>query len=208
VKAESGIIVIGGSKGGIRALQSILALLPAAFPLPVAVVLHRMPMAGDRLAALLQESSLLPVREPEDKEKIETGRVYIAPADYHLLVEKGAFVLSVDEPVCYSRPSIDVLFESAADAYGAGVLAALLTGANEDGARGMAAVKRGGGETLVQDPETAEAPEMPRAAIAAGAADRVLSLEEIGPYIVSLSFPGLTGESRMGTQKATYKEHE
>lgn len=187
MRGKDGIVVIGGSKGGIRALETLLACMPASFPRPVAVVLHRMPMVGDRLAAILQEHSRLPVREPEDKERIEPGRVYLAPADYHLLVEAGAFVLSVDEPVRYSRPSIDVLFESAADAYGEGVLAALLTGSNEDGTRGLAAVKRAGGETLVQDPETAEAPEMPRAAVAAGAAGRVLPLQAIAEYLSNAS---------------------
>jgi len=182
-KAEDGIIVIGASRGGIRAVGTILAGLPRRFPLPVVVVLHRMPMVSDRLVTILQRDCALPVSEPEDKEPIEPGRVYIAPADYHLLMEDGRFALSVDEPVSYSRPSIDVLFTAAADACGKGVTAILLTGANQDGAQGMVRVKQKGGRTIVQDPETAEAPEMPRAAIDAGTADRVLSLQEIVEYI-------------------------
>ncbi|MCG2659761.1 MAG: chemotaxis protein CheB [Kiritimatiellae bacterium] len=187
MKRESGIIVIGGSQGGLKALEAILPALPAAFPLPVVAVLHRMPLEEDRLVPLLQRICLLPVVEAEDKTQIEAGKVAIAPADYHLLVENGAFVLSIDESVQYSRPSIDVLFESAADAYGEGVTAVLLTGANEDGARGMAAVKKAGGVTIAQDPETAEAPKMPQAAIDAGAADRVLSLQEIVEFLAALA---------------------
>jgi len=177
------MVVIGASTGGIRAVGTILAGLPRRFPLPVVVVLHRMPMTSDLLVTILQSDSALPVSEPEDKDPVEAGRVYIAPADYHLLVEDGAFVLSVDEPVNYSRPSIDVLFEAAAAAYGEGVIAILLTGANADGAQGMVRVKQNGGRTIVQEPSTAEAPEMPRAAIAAGAADKVLSLQDIGDFL-------------------------
>lgn len=184
---KGNIIVIGGSQGGLKALESILPALPAAFHLPVVAVLHRMPLEEDRLVPLIQRICLLPIVEAEDKTEIEAGKVTIAPADYHLLVENGAFVLSIDEPVQYSRPSIDVLFESAADAYGEGVTAVLLTGANDDGARGMTAIKKAGGVTIAQDPETAEALEMPRAAITAGAVDKVMSLQGIGEFIAGLA---------------------
>jgi len=187
------MVVIGASTGGIRAVGTILAGLPRRFPLPVVVVLHRMPMTSDLLVTILQSDSALPVSEPEDKDPVEAGRVYIAPADYHLLVEDGAFVLSVDEPVNYSRPSIDVLFEAAAAAYGEGVIAILLTGANADGAQGMVRVKQNGGRTIVQEPSTAEAPEMPRAAIAAGAADKVLSLQDIGDFLPTVDNAIISG---------------
>lgn len=187
VKQEDGIIVIGASKGGIRAVGTILAGIPLRFLLPVVVVLHRMPMDNDRLVMILQSDSALSVSEPEDKDPIEAGRVYVAPADYHLLMEDGRFTLSVDEPVSYSRPSIDVLFTAAADAFGKGVTAILLTGANQDGEQGMVRVKQNGGRTIVQKPDTAEAPEMPQSAIDAGAADRVLSLQEIVEFLAALA---------------------
>ncbi len=122
----------------------------------------------------------------DDKQWIKPGTVYLAPANYHLLVERGHFELSVDDAVAYSRPSVDVLFESAADAYGASLAAVVLTGANRDGARGVARVKEKGGFVIVQDPKTAEAPSMPEAAIAAARVDRILPLERIGPFLVEL----------------------
>jgi two-component system chemotaxis response regulator CheB len=121
----------------------------------------------------------LPVREVDDKDEIKPGHVYIAPADYHTLVEPGHFALSIDAPVMFSRPSIDVLFESAADSYGSELVAVVLTGANDDGSRGVRYVHERGGLTIVQDPATAERPEMPAAALATGLIDRVLPIEEI-----------------------------
>jgi two-component system chemotaxis response regulator CheB len=126
------------------------------------------------------------VLDVEDKMTIERGRVYIAPPDYHLLVERGTFALSVDERVQFARPSIDVLFESAAHTYGAGVIGIILTGANEDGAAGLAAIKARGGVALVQDPSGAERRTMPDAAIAATVADAVLPVEEMGPFLYGL----------------------
>lgn len=178
------LIVIGASKGGLAALKTLLAALPQDFPLPVAIVQHRAPETDSLLRDMLQESCLLPVVEVEDKGKILGGRVYLAPANYHLLVDNGCFSLSTDAPVSYARPSVDVLFESAVDAFGASVLAVVLTGANRDGAMGTVAVKRHGGIVVVQDPATAEHPAMPEAAIAAAKLKYILPLEEIGPFIV------------------------
>lgn len=179
------LVAIGASLGGLKALQTILAALPAGFPAAVAVVQHREKGADDTLAGLLQEASALPVGEVQDKDPIEAGRVYLAPPDYHLLVEGDHFALSTEAPVAFARPSIDVLFESAADAWGSDVIGVLLTGANADGARGLKAIRGQGGLTAAQDPATAEAPAMPQAAIEAGAADRVLMLEEIGAFLIA-----------------------
>jgi two-component system chemotaxis response regulator CheB len=139
------------------------------------------------LRAVLQRASALSVIEVEDKQPILGGGVYLAPADYHLLVECESFALSTDEPVLYARPSIDVLFESAADAYGAGVIGIILTGASADGARGLAAIKGQGGLAVVQDPASAECNIMPAAALGAVAADFVVPLLEIAPVLVKLS---------------------
>lgn len=177
------LVVMGASLGGLKALKAILSTLPKDLPLPLVVVQHRGEDDPGRLASVLQGDCAVPVVEPEDKDPIAPGRVYLAPADYHLLIENKNFALSTDAPVHHSRPSIDVLFESAADACGKGVLGVLLTGANEDGAAGLAAIKRRGGRAVVQDPATAEGRAMPEAAIAAGAADHILPLEEIGPFI-------------------------
>ncbi len=179
----SGIVVIGASLGGLHAVETLLRSLPADFPRPVAIVQHREAGSDDRLGELLQSHTALPVAEAEDKETIVPGRVYLAPADYHLLIENGHFALSTEPPVWHARPSIDVLFESAADARGAQVIGVILSGANEDGACGLAAIKRRGGIAVVQDPATAEANAMPNAAIAAAEPDQVLPLEEIVPFL-------------------------
>jgi len=173
------LVVVGVSLGGMHALKTLLAGMPSDFPWPLAIAQHRSPDSDDLLAGLLQVQTPLPVADAWDKEPIQPGRVYLAPPDYHLLVEPGYFSLSRDEPVSNSRPSIDVLFESAADAYGAGVIAVVLTGANADGARGAARIKARGGCVIVQDPATAENPTMPQAALAAAAVDAVLPLEAI-----------------------------
>jgi two-component system chemotaxis response regulator CheB len=135
---------------------------------------------------LLHHGAHLAVVDALDKQWIQPGTVYLAPADYHLLVERGELSLSVDARVEHSRPSIDVLFESAADAYGPATVGVVLTGANADGARGAARIKERGGFVVVQEPESAEAPAMPRAAIAAARVDRILPLERIGPFLVEL----------------------
>jgi two-component system chemotaxis response regulator CheB len=175
------VVVIGASWGGLRALERILGGLDAGFPVPVLVVQHREAGADDDLLArLLDSHTPLRVTDAEDKTPLAPGTVLLAPPGYHVLVtDDGCAELSVDEPVQFSRPSIDVLFESAADAYGPRVLGVLLTGSNTDGAAGLEAIQRGGGFTVVQDPESAERPEMPRAALARITPDAVLALDDI-----------------------------
>ena len=180
------IIVIGCSLGGMHALEVILTALPRNFCVPIAVVQHRHRASNETLPSHFRRFSRLPVVDVEDKQWIRPGTVYLAPANYHLLVERGEFSLSVDEKVRYSRPSIDVLFQTAADAYGDRVIAVVLTGANDDGTEGAKRVKARGGIVIVQDPETAEAPEMPRAAIASASVDRILPLDRIGPFLIEL----------------------
>ena len=181
-------IVIGVSAGGVKALPDVLSHLPAEFPLPVVVVQHISP-DGDNgffIQSLSQRLSVK-VKEAGEKERIVPGYVYIAPPNYHLLVEKDrTFSLSIDEKVNYSRPSIDVLFESAADVYGPALIGVILTGASADGARGMKKINENGGLAIVQDPESAEARIMPQAAIEACKVDYVLPLDEIGKVLVEL----------------------
>ena len=180
------LVVVGCSWGGLAALGRLLDHLPDGVDLPVVVAQHRGPDSlRGALEATLRRRLERPVVEVEDKDPIAPGRVYIAPPDYHLLVEPGSFALSVDERVQHARPSIDVLFESAADAYGAGVIGVILTGANEDGAAGLARIVERGGVAIVQDPESAEARAMPDAALAATDAV-VLPLERIAPYVAEL----------------------
>jgi two-component system chemotaxis response regulator CheB len=173
-----------------KALQTILESLPQTFPLPILIVQHRYRTSNESLPAFFRRHSQLEVMDADDKQWIEGGKVYLAPADYHLLVEKvterAELSLSVDARVEYSRPSIDVLFESAASAFGAGVIGVILTGAIADGAHGAAAIKRHGGFVIVQDPASAESPAMPQAAIRAARVDRILPLERIGPFLVEL----------------------
>lgn len=180
------LIVIGCSLGGMHALQTILASLSNDFCVPIAVVQHRHKASNEGLPSYFRRTTNLKVVDVEDKQWIKPGTIYLAPADYHLLVEHGAFSLSVDAAVGYSRPSIDVLFESAADAYRGHLIGIVLTGANADGARGAQRIKRRGGFVIVQDPATAEAPAMPQAAIDAVRVDRILPLERIGPFLAEL----------------------
>jgi two-component system, chemotaxis family, protein-glutamate methylesterase/glutaminase len=172
------LIVVGVSAGGLAALRTLVAGLPAGFSIPVVVVQHRS-RDSELLCELLQECSPLTVGEVNDKEEITPGRVYVAPPDYHLLVERGYFVLSTDEPVRYSRPSIDVTFVSAADSYAPDVIGVVLTGANADGSRGLRRIVDKGGYAFVQDPATAEVRAMPQFAVKAVPEACVLPLEEI-----------------------------
>jgi two-component system chemotaxis response regulator CheB len=180
------IVVVGTSWGGLAALRTLLGALPRGFALPVAVVQHRHKDSDRLLATLLQERTPLTVCEVEDKQPILPGFLFIAPADYHLLVERGHFSLSTDAPVRYSRPSIDVAFTSAADSYGVGAAGVVLTGANADGAEGLATIAKRGGLAIVQSPETAESPTMPRAAIEAVPAARVLPIAAIADLLATL----------------------
>jgi two-component system chemotaxis response regulator CheB len=177
------LTVVGASLGGMDALKTLLGGLPAGFPMPVAIALHRGTARVGDLARLLGRYAALPVVEPEDKTAIEPGTVYLAPAGYHLLVEPGRFALSVDAPLKYARPSIDILFESAAESYGAATIGVVLTGSSGDGAQGLARIKRSGGLAIVQDPVEAESRALPDAALAATAVDRVLPLAKIAPYL-------------------------
>ena len=186
------LVTIGASWGGMRAIASILEALPEDFDMPIAVVQHRPPGGDELLEQVLARSSRLAVVAAADKEPLLPGRVHVAPPDYHLLVEPGHLSLSTDAFVQFSRPSIDVLFESAAHAYGPRTVGVLLTGVNEDGAAGLERIATVGGFTVAQDPATAERPEMPQAAIERGAARRVLPLERIGPFLAGLR-PAMTG---------------
>ena len=162
----------------------ILPALPATYALPLLIVVHLPPDKKSIMAELLQQTCRIAVREAEDKEPIEPGTAYFAPPDYHLLVEQGrSLALSSEEPVLYSRPSIDPLFESAADAYGPGLIAVMLTGANRDGVDGLRTVLAAGGTALVQDPTSAYARAMPEAALAACADAKCLSLQDIANYL-------------------------
>ena len=184
------LCVIGASWGGLRAVGELLRGLPGRLDLAFVVAQHR--GAESRpggLEELLQSHSRYPVLQAWDKGEIEPGHVYVAPPDYHLLVEPGSFALSVDERVNYARPSIDVLFESASDAYGERLIGIVLTGANQDGAAGLARIKRRGGVAIVQDPREAEAVAMPAAALAATQADAVLPITEMGRFLHGLCVP-------------------
>jgi two-component system chemotaxis response regulator CheB len=161
--------------------------MPEDIDVPIVVAQHRSASSSTSgLADVLHLRIKRPVLDVDDKMAIEPRHVYLAPADYHLLVERGSFALSVDERVQHARPSIDVLFESAAYTYGPGVIGIILTGANEDGAAGLAAVKERGGVAVVQDPSGAVRRTMPEAAIAATVADAILPLEEIGKFVHGL----------------------
>ncbi len=185
------ILVVGTSWGGLAALKELLSGFAADFALPIVVVQHRHKDSNQLLGALIQERTALQVTEVEDKTPIHPGAVYIAPPDYHLLVERGTLALSVDEPVRFSRPSIDVMFESAADAYGEHVVGVILTGANSDGALGLRRIAERGGVAVVQDPATAESPAMPAAALRAVSTARVMPIPEIVRFLSVLGAPAI-----------------
>ena len=179
------IVAIGASLGGLEALQRILSALPAQLGASILIAQHRRKDPDSQLCGLLARRCALSLVEPEDKMPIEVDHVYLAPADYHLLVEHGSIALSVDAPVCYARPSIDVLFESVADAYGPAAIGIMLTSANHDGADGLAAIQRAGGIVWVQDPKTAESPVGPLAALAKVQPDAVLTVDQIAEQIIA-----------------------
>lgn len=181
------LIVIGASWGGLRAVSAILAALPADFAVPILIVQHRSEDAGEVLAGLLSNAGPLFVREVEDKQPLAGAGVVVAPAGYHVLVERDHFALSTEAQVRFSRPSIDVALETAADALGASVVGVVLTGANDDGAAGLAAVRRRGGMAIVEDPATALDPTMPEAARVAAAPQVVAGLGEIAAVLAGLS---------------------
>lgn len=183
---RTSLLAIGGSLGSFTALTTVLpALGRAPSSRPVLIVVHREPGKEDALTTLLQAYCAVPVAEIVHRTTIASGCVYLAPADYHVLIDHDAFALSVDEPVEYARPSIDVCFESVARRYGAGAIGVLLTGRGRDGAAGLGAIRRHGGRTVVQDPAGAgaEAPDMLLAAINAGAADHIVPLAGLGAFL-------------------------
>jgi two-component system chemotaxis response regulator CheB len=180
-------VIIGGSLGGFQAVETALKPLPADYGLPLLLVLHVANSPLNSTAELLDKSVNLQVMEAEDKQHISSGHVYIAPAGYHLLLERnGSLALDAGERDNYVRPSIDALFETAAWAWGSRVIAVLLSGSNNDGADGLRQVHSHGGVTIAQDPATAEAPIMPQSAISLGVVDKVLSPEDIGNVLAGL----------------------
>ena len=184
------VIAIGASWGGLQALGTLLQGIPPQLDQPIVVAQHRSPESSRGvLESLLQRHIGRPVSEPGDKDAIKPRHVYVAPADYHLLVDGGHFALSVDGRVRFARPSIDVLFESVAESYRDRAIGIVLTGANDDGAAGLAAIKRNGGVSIVQDPHTAERRTMPDAALAATEADAVLPLADIAHFLYGLCCP-------------------
>lgn len=191
---RASVIAIGGSLGGLSALQGILSAIPESFVLPIVIVLHRATDSADELISMVHRCSNLPVCEPEDKQPIEEGHVFLAPPNYHLLVDRDAFHLSIDEPILSARPSIDVLFDTVAHSYGSEALAIVLSGASRDGTEGAARVSSRGGVVIVQDPNTAESPIMPQAALSAVPDALVTSPESIGQLICELV--GLPEENR------------
>jgi two-component system, chemotaxis family, protein-glutamate methylesterase/glutaminase len=179
-------VVIGASAGAVEALLTILPDIPEDFSIPVFIVVHVPPDRRNFLAPLLEARCEITVKEAEDKETIVGGIVYVAPSDYHMLVEEEFSIsLSSDELVNFSRPAIDVLFESAADAYGAGLMGIILSGANQDGAAGLAAVAKAGGSPIVEDPETAYAAQMPGFALAACPTAKVTPLKQVAAGILA-----------------------
>jgi two-component system chemotaxis response regulator CheB len=181
---RSAVVLMGASAGALDALSAILPSLPRGFRLPVLVVVHVPPDNDSILVQLFRERCQVDVREAADKEPIEPGIIYFAPPDYHLLVEpQGLLSLSSEEPVNYSRPAIDLLFETAADAYGPQTLGIVLTGASNDGASGLQRIVEAGGIALVQQPSAAHSPTMPQAALDACPGAQVMSLEQIASYL-------------------------
>ncbi|ABE50854.1 chemotaxis protein CheB [Methylobacillus flagellatus] len=180
-------VVIGASAGGVNAMLKLFHRLPARYPMPIVALLHMQHMRDSRLPELFQHHLRMPVKEAEDKEEIAPGTLYFAPPGYHLAIEHNLqFSLSCEAPLHFSRPAIDILMESAADAYADTLLGILLTGANPDGAAGLRAVKQAGGLSVVQDPDEAEIDYMPRAAISLQQPDLVLRLADIEQLLISL----------------------
>ena len=181
-------IVIGVSSGGMNAMKVIFKLLPKDFNIPIIIVQHISPRSDNQWISLLNDKSNLYIKEADEKEKIEPGKIYIAPPNYHLLVERNkTFSLTIDERVNFARPSIDVLFESAAEAYKSKLIGVVLTGSNDDGTKGMKRIKEYGGLTIVQDPDTAESSYMPASAIAAMEVDYILALDGIINLLIKKS---------------------
>ncbi len=191
-------VVIGASLGGLEAVATLLRSLGPDFSAPVAIAQHRTAAYSDGdLSAIWQRSTSLVIRDAEDKEVIERHRIYVAPADYHLLIESPDQVaLSTDPPVLHARPSIDVLFERAAEVFADKLIGVILTGASADGSQGLKAIRERGGCALVQDPATAECAVMPRSAIAATSVNHVLPLPDLGRLLTALAATAALGAAR------------
>ena len=185
------LIVVGTSLGGLNALSTLLGKLPATLRVPVVIVQHRGSGGDGSLARLLADRSALAVVDAEDKMPLEPARAYLAPPDYHLMIEsRGLVALSTDAPVRSARPSIDVLFESAAHVYGASLIGVVLTGASADGADGLRFIKERGGVAVIEDPATAECATMPAAALAATPVASVLPISRMAQYLSALADGG------------------
>lgn len=191
------LIAVGASLGGLLQLQRLLARLPKEFPAAVALCQHRNEDPDSRLVELLQKHSAMPVSEPDHLAQITPCHVYLAPAGYHLLVDGNCFSLSVDAPVCFARPSVDVLFESVADAYGPGAVAVVLTGSSSDGAAGASAIRRAGGKLVVQDPATAQSAVASLAALDQTKADFIGETEQIAITLIDWCARGRPDRSRV-----------
>jgi two-component system chemotaxis response regulator CheB len=181
------VVAVGTSWGGLAAVTKLLGDLPGDFGIPIVLVQHRSKDSERLLVQLLQDATDLNVCEIEDKDPLVPATVHVAPANYHVMIESGYSSLTIEEPIRFSRPSIDVMFSSAADTYGSAAIGVVLTGANEDGARGLAHIVKRGGRALVQDPKTAEIPIMPEAAIRAAPTSEILPLERLAPRLIELS---------------------
>jgi two-component system chemotaxis response regulator CheB len=200
------MIAVGASWGGLKALRAIAHGFPAHFPVPVTFVQHRA-KDSHQLRDLLQDCTPLVVCEVEDKQPIMGGYVYLAPPDYHLLVDGDEFSLTVDAPVRFSRPSIDVFFESVAERFTTSAAGVILTGANDDGALGLGRIAAAGGHAIVQDPRTAESAIMPRAALRAVPDARTLPLERITPHLVALAMDEAEQRPRRGPRPDAREAH-
>ena len=190
------VITIGASAGGMQAIQTLLQALPAHWSIPILICQHLHPRQGNFMIQNHNAHCQAPVKEAEDKEILQPGVIYFAPPDYHLLVERDrSLSLSVDGKVNFSRPSIDILFESAAWTFGRHLTGVLLTGGNSDGAAGMKTIAECGGCTIVQDPKTCLSPAMPMSAIRMGVAQRIMTLEQIRDHILNLGGMPPPGEA-------------
>ncbi len=187
MKPQYKAVVIGASAGGLYAFKQIISVLPVDFFIPIIAVQHISPDSENYIITFLNNHSAITIKEADEKEKLKPGCVYFSAPNYHLLIEKDATLsLSTEQKVNYSRPSIDVMFETAADTFGKGVIGIILTGANQDGTAGIRAVKEAGGLTIVQDPTEAETPAMPKSAIEASAPDHIFSLDGIADFLLNL----------------------
>jgi len=181
-------IVVGVSSGGLKALSFIFSVLPADFVVPIIVVQHIGPRSENTWIKLLNDCSNIIIKEADEKEKVGTGHIYVAPSNYHLLIENDkTFSLTIDERVNFARPSIDVLFESAAEVYRDKLIGIILTGSNSDGAKGVKRIKEYGGLVIIEDPETAESSYMPRSAISLVQPDHILTLNEISELLIKIT---------------------